>query len=883
MSEAVASAWQRVSDTCPTCLKDTDVKRRGKITKCFRCDMGFLPGSSPGFQSIDGLTEEQVEAPHRALLTNEKVLTYLTTTRRLSREVIERRKLGFAGGELLIPVPAGKGRWAYAMHGRPWLTDNGKRKMLSPKGAKATLYPLPVDTTKTVYLFEGFWDALAAETLGLNATSGTAGASVFYDHWGAMLKDAPAIVVCYDTDKPGLLGATRVANVLVKQGVHQAKIKLVTLPLSADQGKDFLDWVRFKSGTREQFEKIVETTPAFRARAEVAEIDETVHDEPLRSSGTEAFAGKWCKFKATVASVSETPWLVPKTITVNCSKHELTCATCAIAEETVPFEEPLKVFDVSYLTLIDTPFDRQIPRLKGLLGIPAKCPSAALTPATSQNVYEMRLTEQFKLEVDRESRHYRALGMGVDLKPNETYEVVARAVSDPRSQLRIHTIREAQPSVDDLSAYVHDPKTTKTVTRSKGTKLAAHVDVLLRDAELITARIGRPDLHLLYLLAYTSTLWIQWDLRERIRGWLDVLVLGDSGQGKSTTFLALQAWMGLGEYVVLKKATEAGLLGGRVEQAGRYWIQWGIDPRGDKRLVFYDEVKGTPTKTLAVLTAARSSGYAEFTLVDGHARTHARTRRVWASNARTVGADAVTMSDFGYPVLAIPRLWGSAEDVRRLDAALIVVTGEVPVEDYRKAKAGIPKILTSEVMNKLVMRAWTQAPVTITPSVRSACLDGASYLGQRYSAEIPLVEPADQREKVARLAVALANLTCEDVTPEHVEYVTAWLDRIYASPAMGYLAYSQTTKRVDTLEDVPAVRTALVSGTTRPQALFKLLLARPVISANEFKELFPDRQQADIILSEMLLHNALRRTSHGYTKTAGFTEALRAWSAKETP
>jgi hypothetical protein len=882
VSEAVAQSWQRVTETCPNCLKDTDVKRRGKTLKCFRCDLHFVAGA-PGEKPAAPLTEEQVEGPHRKLLTNEKILTYLQTTRCLTLPVIERRKLGLAGGELVIPIPTGTKGWAYAMHGRPWLPQADRRKMLSPKGAKATLYPLPVDTSRPVYLFEGFWDALAAESMGLNAIAGTAGASVFYDHWGAMLKDAPAVVVCYDTDKAGLLGATRVANVLVKQGVHQGKIRLVTLPLAAEHGKDFLDWVRHRSGTREQFEQIVETTPTFRARSVPVEIDETVYDEPLRSSGTEAFAGKWCKFKATVASVSETPWLVPKTITVNCSKHELVCPTCAIADEDVPFEEPLKVFDTSYLTLIDTSFEKQIPRLKGLLGIPGKCPSATLSPATSQNVYEMRLTEQFKLEVDRESRHYRALGMGVDLKPNETYEVVARAVSDPRSQLRIHTIREAQPSVDDLSAYVHDEKTTRTVLRPKRVRVAEHVDTLLRDAALITARIGRPDLHLLYLLAYTSTLWIQWDKREKIRGWLDVLVLGDSGQGKSTTFLALQAWMGLGEYVVLKKATEAGLLGGRVEQGGRYWIQWGIDPRGDKRLVFYDEIKGTPTKTLAVLTAARSSGYAEFTLVDGHARTHARTRRVWASNARTVGSDAVTMGDFGYPVLAIPRLWGSAEDVRRLDAALCVVTGEVPIEDYRKAKAGEPTILTQDVLNKLVMRAWTQAPVVLDDKVRGACLDGASYLGERYSAEIPLVEPADQREKVARLAVALANLTCEGVTPEHVEYVVAWLDRIYSSPAMGYLAYSQTTKRMDKLEDVNAVRTALVAGTNKPKALFKLLLARPVIAANEFREFFPDRQQADVILSELLLQNALRRTSHGYTKTQGFTDALRAWSAKETP
>src|SRR5207249_477339 len=70
--------------------------------------------------------------------------------------------------------------------------------------------------------------------------------------------------------------------------------------------------------------------------------------------------------------------------------------------------------------------------------------------------------------------------------------------------------------------------------------------------------------------------------------------------------------------------------------------------------------------------------------------------------------------------------------------------------------------------------------------------------------KIPIVEPADQRLKLARLSVALACrlFSTPDgkevtVTIDHVEYVVAWLNQIYSNPYMAYHEYSRYQKEAD--------------------------------------------------------------------------------------
>ena len=92
--------------------------------------------------------------------------------------------------------------------------------------------------------------------------------------------------------------------------------------------------------------------------------------------------------------------------------------------------------------------------------------------------------------------------------------------------------------------------------------------------------------------------------------------------------------------------------------------------------------------------------------------TSARTRAIYISNPRS----GRPLASETYGVQAILKLFGTAEDVRRLDIAVGVASGEVTVElinsDYSKMQE-VSHVYTSDVCNKGVMWAWSRTPEQI--------------------------------------------------------------------------------------------------------------------------------------------------------------------------
>jgi disulfide oxidoreductase YuzD len=94
------------------------------------------------------------------------------------------------------------------------------------------------------------------------------------------------------------------------------------------------------------------------------------------------------------------------------------------------------------------------------------------------------------------------------------------------------------------------------------------------------------------------------------------------------------------------------------------------------------------------------------------------------------------------------------------------------------------------------MWCWTRKPEQIvwTPSAEKAAMDAATIVGRSYIEDPPLVQAADIREKIARIATALAaRLFSTDETyqkivvkPEHVHDAVAFLHHIYGMETFGY-------------------------------------------------------------------------------------------------
>ncbi len=297
------------------------------------------------------------------------------------------------------------------------------------------------------------------------------------------------------------------------------------------------------------------------------------------------------------------------------------------------------------------------------------------------------------------------------------------------------------------------------------------------------------------------------------KGWVEGLVIGDTRCGKSETVDKLFRHFRVGEIVTGENASYAGLIGGLQQVQNKQWsITWGKIPLNDRRALAVDELSGLAQESIARMSGTRSSGVAEITKIQME-RTMARVRLLWLSNPR----GRRPLAAFNSGIEAIQDLIGAPEDIARFDFAMTVATNEVPLSAINARLSDRPVVssrFTSDLCNRLIYWAWSRGPeqVEFVDGAEDECLRQATKLSEKYVA--PLVEGAEQRIKVARLAVACAARVYSAspdgqrilVRPEHVEFVTDYLDQIYSKPSMSFDRYSEAKLQDRSIADEKEVQ-----------------------------------------------------------------------------
>ena len=265
----------------------------------------------------------------------------------------------------------------------------------------------------------------------------------------------------------------------------------------------------------------------------------------------------------------------------------------------------------------------------------------------------------------------------------------------------------------------------------------------------------------------------------------------------------------------------------------RWFLVWGAFPLNDGGLLTIDELSGLSEDDLAVMSDVRSSGIAKATGVIT-AETTSRTRAIYISNPR----NGRQLNSETYGVSAVLKLFGKAEDVRRLDLAMSVASGDVDPELVNKSLKDIspvPHVYTSDLCNTRVLWSWSRRPddVQITDEATQRILELATKMGAKYSSTIPIVEAADQRLKIARLAVAAAACVVSTdktfqkviVKPEHVDFVVNFMEELYTSKSFGYDKLSEQNKATSDTSD---------TSISKLRALF---LTLPMTDSNEMAKI----------------------------------------------
>lgn len=843
-----------------------------------------------GDNETDPIDGGLISSWHNILMSNAKDLELLKTRKGITPKTCKEYLIGRDDDRFTIPV---QGRTGSYINVRKWSPTDTRRKVINLRGrGRRQLFPLVALEKDVVVLTEGEFKALLLRQLGFNGLSPTGGASTWSPNWNHEFKDKVVYIV-YDVDDAGRRGAQKVARSL--HGIAK-EVRVVDLPIDRNEFPrgDVTDFVVHLNMGATEIQAALDASEVWRPDplTQVYDDDDNVYDAPLHETSRAEYYHKFVKTQAVVSAKDTAPFIIPKKAKITCTRDTNFCGLCPVLNqpgEEVTLEVPPK--HPAILSLVNISVEGMAVGLKAVAAIPRRCDVVRFQITETQNVEEVRLVPEIRIKNDKEDEKHvvrRAFYVGHGLDPNTSYLFQARVVPEPKTQYATLLAYDAQASVDSLSAFrLEDPDELRIFQPSTWTKegLERKLADLYEDLEANVTRIyQRRDLHLFYDLVYHSVLYVPFQGR-RVKGWMEGLVIGDSGQGKSETLSNLMRHYQLGEKIDSKGATVAGILGGMQESQKRWFVSWGIVPLNDRRLVALEEVKGMSTAVIEKLTDMRSSGIAELAKIE-KARTNCRTRMIWVSNPRS----DMQLAAYNFGIFAVKELIGALEDVRRFDAVIAVASGDVPRDVLNMRDKDRPQAQprhTSDLCRKMILWAWSRAPqqVHFEPDAVEAILSAAESMGKKFVSNVPIVEAADQRLKLARASCALAARTASfsDPTGEgllvrkcHAEYIHEYFDRIYSSPSLGYSDYSNLIRGENSIKDSEEVA-AMVKGLSNAKDAVASMLDWQGFSVMDWMDITEhDKDDAKDHIGLLVRKNAIKRGRGGlYYKTPPFISLLR--------
>lgn len=400
-------------------------------------------------------------------------------------------------------------------------------------------------------------------------------------------------------------------------------------------------------------------------------------------------------------------------------------------------------------------------------------------------------------------------------KTNEYFKVIGWVKANPKNQIATLIITDLQPLNDDFQEF----KVTETVKEEfkvfqakNGSDIKTKTQQILTDlTNNVTQIYGehRKKVLLGILLTYHSVIGFKFGKEKLKRGWVEMVEVGDTAQGKTQMFDNLQKHIGLGAFISGTSATRTGVAYSYQQIGSTWYLKWGIYVLSDGKLLFIDEGQCIKEAEWNKLSSGRSDG--KITASGIKAGEHyTRTRLVVSCNPR----DNLPLDESMCGVATLKQIFRPA-DIRRFDIAIFLGNKDqkgnvIDILDDEREHSD--HAITGDILYKSVCWAWTRVPgnVRFGKEAIAAALEVAKELKSKYEAasDIPLIT-SDAKHKVARLSVALACLlhstddTHEEVviTKDHVQFIRDFLVEIYDYDNCSLNIYATLRKEVIDFSD----------------------------------------------------------------------------------
>jgi hypothetical protein len=405
---------------------------------------------------------------------------------------------------------------------------------------------------------------------------------------------------------------------------------------------------------------------------------------------------------------------------------------------------------------------------------------------------------------------------------------------------------------------------------------------------VVIKRYDRRLLIDLYILTYTSPRRFSFDGVGGIRGFLDVLVAGDTRTGKSSTMSNLLKYFRKGEFISGENITKVGLDAGVDTIGGERFIVWGKIPRNDRGLVCIDEISSLSISDISGFSGLRSEGISCVSKIKS-SRASAETRKIWIGNPRSGGK----VSSYAKRINLLYELIGRDEDIARFDAMVVVPdSGLTPkrIKELRHRKT--PPTFGSDMhWRQLVSWVWSRKEENIEfpNETIELCYDVAEDLVTNWTTDFPMVVGPEQHERVARIAAAYAGRLCSTdekyekliVLPEHVHLAKEFIERLCTDRGMDYETYRDDYR--NTTDKIEKNKHGIIAEIRGMDALYPTILR--MFNRND---VVSDRQRevelsdlADSVSSQVIPSYldlgliVFNEEKKGYEKTSFFNTLLR--------
>jgi hypothetical protein len=416
---------------------------------------------------------------------------------------------------------------------------------------------------------------------------------------------------------------------------------------------------------------------------------------------------------------------------------------------------------------------------------------------------------------------------------SRTYRAVGTALPNPKSQEATAFFWQLIALEDEFESFAVTPTIRSALNRLQAVTggVRDKLKSIAHDVTLHLTRIygeHRERALLGKLLVFHSVRQFAFDGETLKRGWLEMLEIGDTGQGKTQQFDRVSQGTGLGEGIDGVSTSRTGLAYAYHKLADSWFLVWGKYPLNTGKLLFIDEAQNLRPEDIDKIRKGRSEGVI---VADGirPGEHPTQTRLIASCNPRYQGV--VDDEMFG---IELVKQTFKDEDIRRFDFAIISSSsdGKADINTRRSAREHTNQVITTNVLADSIKWAWSRRPEHVV--FTDAAIDGvyatAAVLVSQFgeARDIPLMLESDARHKVARLAVGVAALlhsTDESheriiVQREHVDAVGDYIVEVYSHPNCSFDQYARIRRSEAALTDDDydtiwtALRTFKVEGTT---------------------------------------------------------------------